>query len=159
VVDVVEFYNQSLGHYFMTASRPEMENIDKGLAGPGWSRTGFSFRASAVTGEPLVADPVCRFYGTPGVGPNSHFFSVFAGECAHVQSTDPGWTFEGWAFSVSLPQGGLCSPGYRPVYRLYNRRAAQNDSNHRYLVDPFEYVAMQQRGWQPEGVVMCVVAH
>jgi len=154
LVNVVEFYNSTLAHYFMTASPLEMDSIDRGVAGPGWKRTGFSFRSFAVNGAPLVAYPVCRFYG---VGPNSHFYSALPAECANVLSASPGWTFEGWAFGAGLPEAGICRAGYKPVYRAYNGRGAVDDANHRYLIDPFEYVAMQQQGWQPEGVVMCAV--
>ena len=49
--------------------------------------------------------PVCRFYAK---GPNSHFYTAEAVECAAVKN-DPGWTFEGIA--------------YYDVYRSTNRGA------------------------------------
>ena len=36
----------------------------------------------------------------------------------------------------------------RTVYRLYNNRFAQSDSNHRYVDDVFLYEAMQAQGWK-----------
>ena len=157
LVTVVEYYNRYLRHYFMTAAPGEINSIDAGGAGAGWARTGYYFRAYATNGAPADSRPVCRFYGTSGIGPNSHFFTAFASECAYVQSTDPKWTFEGWAFNVAIPDAGICRPGFKPVYRTYNGLAAVNDSNHRYTIDEFEYQNMLQHGWQPEGVVMCAV--
>ncbi|MBK9606053.1 MAG: S8 family peptidase [Betaproteobacteria bacterium] len=155
LVTVVEFYNRFLRHYFLTAAQSEIDSIDAGGGGAGWARTGFNFRAFSTKGAPAYSNPVCRFYGLPGLGPNSHFYTAFPSECAYIQSTDPGWLFEGLAFNVVMPDAGICRPGYKPVYRSYNGLAAVNDSNHRYTIDEFEYLRMLQSGWQPEGVVMC----
>lgn len=157
LVTVVEFYNRFLRHYFLTAARSEIDNIEAGGAGAGWMRTGYNFRAFATRAAPAYSNPVCRFYGTPGVGPNSHFYTGFPSECAYIQSTDPGWLFEGWAFNVVMPEAGICRQGFKPIFRAYNGLAALNDSNHRYTVDAFEYQRMLQAGWQPEGPVMCAV--
>jgi hypothetical protein len=148
---VVEFFNSNLNHYFITATPAEMAAIDAGAAGPGWSRTGRGF--GSLTAAAAGAVPVCRFYGTPGRGPNSHFFTADAAECAAVRS-DPGWTFEGFAFSVLPAANGACARG-KPVYRAYNGRFPQNDSNHRYAIDLDVYNQMVGQGWQGEGVVMC----
>lgn len=51
--------------------------------------------------------------------------------------------------------GRRCANGFASVYRVYNGRFAQNDSNHRYLIDGAKYNAMQAQGWRPEGPVMC----
>ena len=53
------------------------------------------------------------------------------------------------------PSAGQCPAGTLPVLRAYNRRFAQNDSNHRYTVSQAIYDQMTARGWQGEGVVMC----
>ena len=111
-------------------------------------------RSHPETGIPSDALPVCRFYGTPGRGPNSHFYTVRASECAQVK-LDPGWMYEGIAFYAYAPVNGQCAAGQQAVYRVYNNRFAQNDSNHRYMTDIFEYARMQTLGWLPEGVVLC----
>ena len=155
-VDVVEFHNMVLDHYFMTAAAEEAIGIDHGAAGPGWARTGFSFKAwlSASAAPPGVR-PVCRFYGTPGIGPNSHFYTIDPDECAAVQR-DPGWTLEATdVYYLYAPSGGGCSDGKRPVDRAYNNRYAQNDSNHRYASDPAAYNQVLAQGWRAEGLVMC----
>jgi uncharacterized delta-60 repeat protein len=108
---VIEFYNTLLNHYFITADANEAAGIDAGSAGPGWQRTGQGFRAwTLATGVPPIALPVCRFYGTPGKGPNSHFYTVDLLECDAVRS-DPGWLFEGVAFYSVAPLETGCPPG------------------------------------------------
>jgi uncharacterized delta-60 repeat protein len=159
---VVEFYNTLLNHYFITANPAEQVGIDNGAAGPGWSRTGMGFRAYLpALGVPPGAVPVCRFYGSTAInpatgqrrGPNSHFYTGVAAECAAVQ-LDPGWTLEGIAFYSVLPSGA-CPAGLIPVYRAYNQRAQFNDSNHRYTTDFATYQFMQSLGWAGEGIVLC----
>jgi serine protease len=149
VPDTVEFENQALRHYFTTYDNAEARGIDAGAAGPGWRRTGIAFR-------PGGASPVCRFYGTPGIGPNSHFYTADPAECELVK-TLRGWTYEGIAFHVTVPElFGGCRIDQRPVYRFYNNRAAQNDSNHRYTTDLVVYATLIARGpWKGEGIVMC----
>jgi len=97
---------------------------------------------------------VCRFYGTPGRGPNSHFFTADPIECDAVRH-DPGWSYEGIAFNIDLPQNGTCLGSGIRVWRTYNGRFAQNDSNHRYSVSQQIYNQMLAQGWNGEGVVMC----
>ena len=161
---VIEFYNTLLNHYFITADPAEQAGIDAGAAGPGWTRTGFGFRAYALAlGVPVGQSPVCRFYGSVAInpatgtrrGPNSHFYTVEPAECAAVQ-TDPGWVLEGFAFYIRQPgAGGVCGAGTVPVFRSYNNRALANDSNHRYTTDSGVYQLMRSMGWTAEGVVFC----
>jgi uncharacterized delta-60 repeat protein len=162
---VIEFYNTQLNHYFITADAAEAAGIDQGAAGPGWQRTGRGFRAwtaasgvpnSQVAGIPFAATPVCRFYGTPGIGPNSHFYTVDLAECDAVRN-DPGWHYEGIAFFIiaPTPTDQSCPSSTLPVLRAYNDRFAQNDSNHRYTTNPAVLQAMVQQGWSAEGVVFC----
>ncbi|MBK7473261.1 MAG: hypothetical protein IPI73_24155 [Betaproteobacteria bacterium] len=103
---VVEFHNAALDHYFITAEPAEAAAIDAGSAGPGWSRTGLSFKQGGDT-------PVCRYYGSVAPGPNSHFYSAFAEECsllAQLEATTPDaqrrWNSEGFGFVTSLPLNG-----------------------------------------------------
>jgi hypothetical protein len=152
---VTEFYNVNLGHYFMTPYMSEADNIIlNGSAGPGWLRTHLNFDAwadGAATGT-----PVCRFYGTPGRGPNSHFFTADPAECAAVK-LDPGWTFEGLTMRVVQPAAGVCAADTIPVFRVYNDGFAQNNSNHRYMTSRMVRDEMIAMGWRDEGTVFCVV--
>ena len=154
-VGVAEYINTGLEHFFITAGPGEIMSVDTGGAGPRWQRTGLGFRAYLPElGVPADALPVCRFYGTPGRGPNSHFYTVQQSECAAVMA-DPGWTYEGIAFYVYTPINGQCGSDQQPVFRVYNNGYPQNNSNHRYTTDPAIYASMQVQGWSPEGVVFC----
>src|SRR5690606_30212448 len=99
--------------------------------------------------------PVCRFYGTPGIGPNSHFYTVDPEECKKVK-LDPGWTYEGVPFYAKRAWAGNCPVNSAPVYRYYNNGWQRNDSNHRYATDLKDRAAMEAAGWTMEGVAMCV---
>src|SRR5262249_44362889 len=63
----VEFFNPQLGHFFVTASTAEIAALDAGAFGGAWERTGQTFNVGG-------AAVVCRFYGMPPKGPDSHFF-------------------------------------------------------------------------------------
>jgi hypothetical protein len=159
---VVEYYDASLDHYFMTPLANEIAALDSGEIA-GWTRTGLVFDASATAGSGL--QPVCRFY-IPPVHGDSHFFSASPAECAAVVAkigTDP--NFRGYIeetpaeFYIALPDitSGSCPAGTSPVYRLWNARA---DSNHRYTADRATRDAMIARGYIAEGygsdgVAMC----
>ncbi len=152
----VEFYNIHLDHYFITADPNEAAAIDNGSAGPGWSRTGNSFKSGGNT-------PVCRFYGSQWPGPNSHFYTVDAAECeglkqlqASTPITEKRWNFESLDFASTPPVDGACPAGTAPVYRAYNNGCARGvDSNHRITSSLNAIQEVMNRGWSNEGVVMC----
>jgi len=147
----IEFYNPALNHYFITAHPDEAAALDAGTNVKGWTRTGGQFTVFTDPGAGLQA--VCRFFGTPGRGPNSHFYTADAAECAKVK-TLPAWTFEEIAFYIATPTGGGCG-GDWPVYRSYYSDNI-SDANHRFTVDLTAHVRMaQRRGDVLEGVVMC----
>lgn len=153
---VVEFYNAVMDHYFITADINEAATLDSGGAGPGWSRTGLSFKPGGDT-------PVCRFYGSVTPGPNSHFYSAIADECNFLKllatttpAGQPRWNFEGYAFATSLPANGLCPVRTVPVYRAYNNGfLLGKDSNHRITSNADAIQQVVARGWKYEGIVMC----
>ncbi|MBK9607175.1 MAG: PQQ-dependent sugar dehydrogenase [Betaproteobacteria bacterium] len=153
---VVEFHNTNLDHYFLTADAAEATAIDSGSAGPGWSRTGNTFKAGGGT-------TVCRFYGSVSPGPNSHFFTADSAECAQLQqlqaatpATQKRWNFEGMDFLTTAATNGVCAGGTLPLYRAYNNGFALGiDSNHRITGSQIAMQQMVSRGWANEGVVMC----
>jgi hypothetical protein len=162
---VTEYYQEDLDHYFVTASGDEVDLLDGGGQG-GWKRTGQSFHAWLSRDDaPGNAQPVCRFYAA---GPNSHFYTGNADECAYLKALEQsqradaaasgqrflGWGFENIAFYALLPVNGQCPSGTTPVYRAYNNRAAQDDSNHRFTIDPLQRAAMTM-GWVDEGAAFC----
>jgi phosphatidylethanolamine-binding protein (PEBP) family uncharacterized protein len=154
-----EFHNTLLDHYFMTIDPAEAAAIDAGAAGPGWQRTGKTIAAYRLAASaPAGAAAVCRFYGNQAQGgPNGHFYTADPAECAAVK-LDPGWTFERNEFYTQLPANGACPAGSPAVYRVYNGRYAQHDSNHRYTTAVATYNQMIAAGWLAEGVVFCAAA-
>jgi len=146
----VEFYHAGLDHYFITADLPEAIALDGGSPA-GWQRTGFAFR-TWVTGRGPGSD-ACRFFGTPGIGPSSHFYTIDANECALTKEM-PAWTYESLAFRA-VPVSGPCASGQVAVTRLYNNGMG-GQANHRYLTDAAEITRMSSIGWLVEGQVFCV---
>jgi serine protease len=117
----------------------------------GWARTGGSFPTYSAPDPEL--DTVCRFYGTPGLGENTHFYTAFDSECATLQQ-NPDWIFEADVFFIALPDNVQCQPSTRPVFRLYNQGIG-GTPNHRYTTSWPVVNLMQSKGWLLEGVVMC----
>ena len=148
---VVEYRNDALDHYFVTGEPAEAAMLDTGVLVPGWRRTGFEFKAWArESGNGL---PNCRFFGTPGRGPNSHFYTIDAAECAKVKA-NPDWTFEEIVFAAGLPERELCPADRMTVTRLYNDGKG-GQANHRYVTSRSETAEMLAQGWRVEGAVFC----
>ena len=148
---VIEYYNASLDHYFVTAEPAEVAMLDAGVAVPGWRRTGYEFKSWSPGSASGVA--ACRFFGTPGRGPNSHFFTIDANECAIVRG-NPDWTFEGLAFQAVPITASICPGDLVVVWRLYNNGMG-GQANHRDLTSHSEIGDMIGRGWLLEGPVFC----
>ena len=157
-VDVVEYYNAPLNHYFLTANADEAAALDRGAVGPNWVRTGLGFRAYAAGTTGGGAVDVCRFYGTPGVGPTSHFFTGNAAECAAVR-TNPDWLEEIVAFRAIVPVAGACPVGSAPVLRFFWPGGVVLASRHRYTSDAATIAALRAAApaWIEEGPVFCSV--
>jgi hypothetical protein len=162
LVTVSEFFAPSLNHYFRTAN-PDEANALSANPALGWQSTGSTFKAYARNDAADGAKPVCRFYGSVTPGPNSHFYTANAGECSALralQATTPAnvprWNYEEIAFAIHEPNAEVCPAiAPNPVYRAYNNRAAQNDSNHRYTPSLATYNQMIAQGWAGEGITMC----
>ena len=143
LMNVVEYFNSALGHYFITGDPSEIEKLDTGVI-VGWGRTGESFLAFPPNRIPSFAQPVCRFYGLPSAGLDSHFYSAFPEECAAVKSKWPDkWLLEtDAAFGAIQDTYPLDCPD--PLFRLYNNRA---DVNHRYTTSRAIRDQMIAQGW------------
>ena len=163
VVEIDEFYNAGLDHYFITADDAEKRDLDTHVH-PGWTRTGQSFKAYAAGSSASgTINPVCRYYGNPAAGLDSHFYSASAAECLAVHTRFPdAWVFESDnVFQIDLPDPvtGACPGATVPVYRVWNNRA---DSNHRYTTSLATRASMIALGYVPEGYgpnaeIMCAV--
>src|SRR5690349_7046098 len=75
---ITEYYNSALDHYFITSDPGELQALDTGAVA-GWIRTGATFGAFVANSN--LAAPVCRFYGLPTAGLDSHFYSASSQEC------------------------------------------------------------------------------
>jgi len=152
----IEFYNQSLDHYFVSHIAKEISDLDTGVH-VGWTRTGQSFRV--FTAAQATTSPVCRFYIPPDKG-DSHFYGRGVQECTETAQKNPTFINEDpQFFFVILPNAGVCPAGTIPVYRVFDNRV---DANHRYMIDRnIRDLMVSQQHWIAEGdgpdlVVMCV---
>jgi hypothetical protein len=153
--DAVEFGNEGLGRYVLTASPDEIAQLDAGTAITGWTRTGRTIRTFATAQAGTT--PVCRFYLPPALG-GSHFLGRDPAECSATAATLPGAILEGASvMHMVLPAAGLCPAGTSPVYRVVGEDAG---THHRYLGDAATRDQLVARGWIAEGegpdrVTMC----
>jgi hypothetical protein len=155
-VQQIEFYKADVNHYFVTDDPGEIARITSGRFGSPWVPTGQAFKGWPQMPTTFTATmaPVCRFYGTPGIGPNSHFYTAAADECAGVKR-DRGWLYEGIAYYILPVTNQRCPDGYLAVNRAYNNGFPRNDSNHRMSTSDSTMREMQRLGWVYEGISMC----
>ena len=149
-MSVIEYYDSALDHYFITADPVEIVALDSGQV-PGWSRTGYQFGAYSPDSKGDGLSPVCRYYGLPEYGLDSHFYSALPQECADTAANFQGkWVVESDdVFRVDLPDStGACEADSVPVYRIFNNRP---DANHRYTTDVSVRKQMIAKGGVPEG--------
>jgi len=153
-VTVVEFYNPTLDHYFITYVGTEIAKLENGDT-PGWVATGLSF--SAYPAERTGLSAVCRIYIPPGKG-DGHYYGRDKAECDAAMAKNPSFILESPNFFYLYPTtAGNCAAGLTPVYRVYSNRA---DANHRYTTSRAVRDTMVAKGWLAEGdgpdvVVMC----
>ena len=158
-VAAVEYYRAEADHYFMTSALNEIAKLDAGDF-DGWQRTGETLPVVPAT-LPIAAgfSPVCRYYGKPEAGLDSHFYSASPAECAAVVARfADAWLLESAnVFSVELPDAidGHCESGSTPVFRLFNNRP---DANHRYATSISIRDEMVAVGWLREGFGLHAVA-
>ena len=158
-VTVIEYYNQSLDAYFITARPSEQALLD---AASGFSRTGTRFVANAASDATTTQTRICRFYVTstsPFV--SSHFYGAESRDCIPLLANiPPGFSFEGYDFAVASPDAsGVCPVAARaPIYRAFRAAANGKTPNHRYTPSLSEYNRMIALGWAGEGVAYCTTA-
>jgi hypothetical protein len=161
VTRAVEYFHSGLNHYFMTTDAAEISVLDRGQL-PGWQRTGMSFNVvDPAANTAGVASAVCRYYGKPAYGLDTHFYSGSPDQCAAVPLLWPNqWTLESSnVFQIYMPDAttGACAAGLLPIYRAWNQRS---DTNHRYTMDARVQTMMMGSGFVAEGygnppVAMC----
>jgi Repeat of unknown function (DUF5648) len=155
-VTVIEYYNQSLDAYFITARPTEQTLLDSTA---GFSRTGTRFVANAAADATATQTRVCRFYiSGPSPFVRSHFYGAEKTDCALLQTNLPaGFSFEGYDFAVAAADAtGACPTANKvPIYRAFRSAANGKTPNHRYTASLSEYNTMIALGWAGEGVVYC----
>ncbi len=159
-VPAIEYYNAGLDHYFVTVDRSEASLLDTGYFA-GWARTRQAFHVTLGSFPNAQPYPVCRFYGNPAFGLDTHFYTANLQECNDLATKSAGaWILEGRdVFRITLPDQatGACPAGMIPVYRLFNNR---HDVNHRFTtsVDIRNQMAAMgyiREGYGPDAVSMC----
>jgi lysyl endopeptidase len=148
---VVEYYNATENHYFITPNAVEI-----GLLGKppfqDWQPTGLTFLAYAPGSPPAGAVGVCRFYNDHFQGTSTHFYAPHGLGCEDVIASFPDWTLEDpQLFYANLPDAnGNCPSGQIPVYRLYNNGMG-GAPNHRFTTNATVRQQMISQGYAPEG--------
>jgi hypothetical protein len=159
----VEYYAEKSSHYFTTPRADEIAALD---AGTTYQRTGERFKVWLNAADaPASAVPVHRFYLK---GPDSHFYTASAQDYETLRSIEQkdraeaaakgqafqGWAYEGIGFYAIAATDGKCPAATRGVYRAYNMRWADNDSNHRFMATGGMRAAMWSQ-WADEGLAFC----
>ena len=129
-----------------------------------WRRSAACGLAAALLG-PSACAPLALAPGQEGLRRHAIFVGS-TGDAKHALTPAEarsrgqpflGWAYETVAFWALMPQNGQCPAGLAPVYRAYNNRAAQLDSNHRFMTDGAQRAAMAA-GWADEGTQLCAGA-
>jgi hypothetical protein len=155
---VVEYRNDQLDDYFITARPAEIAMLDEASIVPGWHRTNYGFKTwIAPFGRMSAAaatrgSPVCRFYGMPGVGFNTHLWVLDPRECRRLRA-NPLWLYEGVAFDATAPAGGTCPVDLMLVTRVH--KSVNGQPRNRYLTSASEIARMTGEGWTDEGAALC----
>jgi hypothetical protein len=152
VTSVIEYQRADGEAFFCTTTPVEIAALDSGTA---WRRTGIGFKAITNTcGDRQELLHAYRFIGRPGVGPDSHAFTIDQEECYGVTQSN-GWIFEGVAFKAERPlREGTCAiAAHVPLYRVWR---PFGQSRHRFTTDRGVVGQQVAEGWIDEGSVMCV---
>ena len=156
-VTVVEFYNKTLDAYFITGRSDEQQSLD---ASPDFRRTGMSFDALTASVSNVGVTRICRYYiSLSSPFTRSHFYGREVADCDQIRALNlPGFSYEGYDFSVAEPTGGVCPTGTTTVYRGFRPAVGGKTPNHRYATSPETYVAAQNLGYVAEGAVFCAAS-
>ena len=153
----VEYQRAGSDQYFLTNNSAEILVLDEGTQ-PGWVRTGQQIFVYP-TGDRSAAtrSPVCRLYGSPQPGHDTHVFRVNPSECSSVATSPGGWIVEtNEAFVADVPDAsGACPSGSQPVYGLSNNRA---DRSERFTASVALRDQLLAAGWVKLGVGAAGVA-
>ncbi len=147
----IEFHNDQLDQYFVTADPSEIAMLDEGRVVPGWRRTAYTFKTWSP--ESRQGRPMCRLLSTPSLASAAHVLPLDPIDCGfaitHHVPTSTSVAFR------ALPAGvGTCPADRMVVTRLYNNGKG-GLGNHRYLTSGSEIAQMLTEGWIEDGPVFC----
>ena len=146
----VEYFNASLGHYFVTTDASEMRDVEAA----GWTRTGGEFGVFASAGDAPGISPVCRFVHTPAAGRHAHFYTADPAECEALKA-NRGLRYQGVVFYAARAVAGQCGAGTTAVYRATLDDLYRNDFNQRFTVDATVFAKAGREGRSADGVFLC----
>ncbi len=150
---VVEYRNDSLDHYFLTADARR-----GGDARRGCRRSRLEANRDGIQGQrPRRAAGAARvpLLRHAGRGPE---LALLHGRRGRVREGPgrPDLDVRGIAFAVEVAGDGVCPEGRVPVTRLYNDGKG-GQANHRYLTSRSEIERMTGERWRIEGPVFCAL--
>lgn len=163
-VDVIEYYNAEMDHYFITPLANETALCDAGLPPcQGWVRTGEVIRAFAAgyrRSKPneIGTITICRFFNDSYAGKSTHFYyAPELTDCVTALEPFPGWKLETLElFDANEYFEGQCvARNTQELFRLYNNGIG-GAPNHRYTTSTAIVTQMIAKGWVLEGPAMCV---
>lgn len=148
---VVECFNASPGHCFMTADADEIALLDGSGFGGTLVRTGQTFLARDAPAP--GADDDCRFF-TVAFAPLGPHFDTSDDFGCDIAEKNPDRQYEKPGLFAGLPVAGACI-GSLPSYRACND-GRSGAPNHRYPTSlAIDHDFADDRGWAGEGVVFC----
>ena len=146
--DVVEYYNEGFGHYFISSKPEEIAALDNGIFAD-WKRTGEVFAAF----KEGVSDSidVCRYFSRDFAPKSTHVYAVSPAECEWLSTNSLSWAHEDDTFGLQpVRDDGSCLAGARPLFRLYNNGQG-GAPNHRYTISEAILAEQGAKGWVAEG--------
>jgi uncharacterized protein (DUF1800 family) len=153
-IDSVEYVNSRTGQYYRTDIVAEITALDRNAAASGWARTGQSFKVWRTRADaPVGAIPVAKLssidLSTPSAPKICGLNKVAKiGAEGSAPTNCPVQT----SVTFVMPPDALgdCATGTQPVFQVRNSTGVR-------LANQLDvYQDMFDRGWQTDGVTMCV---
>lgn len=153
-VDSVEYVNSRTGQYYRTDVAAEITSIDQNSAASGWARTGQSYKVwSSQAGAPAGAVAVAKLTSLNFATPSAPKFCTLnkSGKLGVLNGTAANCPVQTSVTYVLLPDAaGNCASGTQPVWQATNATTSRQANQLAVVQDTFD------RGWQQQGVTMCV---
>lgn len=154
-VDSVEFFNSRTGEYYRTDITTEITAIDQNAVASGWARTGQTYRLWRTQADaPAGATPVVKLTSLNFATPASPQVCSLnkSGKLTPLGGATGGCVPQTSVTYALLPDAdGNCATGTQPVFQ-----AASANNNTRFANQLSVYQDMFDRGWNVQGVRLCV---